>query len=114
MSILVRHGGNCCGMHHLYGFYRTETVEDIQRRLLGLPRQGMTVEIILTNSQLGKMSSLGKNIQKVGFRLVNRFKNPNSGAICNVFHYTPRARSLTKNLPFGFVAATAPVLETVA
>jgi hypothetical protein len=60
----------------------------------------MLVEAVVTNRQLREMPNLGEALQKVGFKIVSRFRNPNSSNICNVFHYNAAPRSTTARLPF--------------
>ena len=106
MAVLSYHGGRCCGINHMHSFNGTETVEDI-KKLIASTRQratrGMLIEAVLTNGQCNYYPSLLTNLQKVGFKLVSRFLNPNSGNICNVFHYNNKPRSLTSRLPFPIV-----------
>lgn len=100
------HGGYCCGAQHLYNFNYHTTKEEIEMRLAQTRQyanQGQLVEVILTNRQCKELPNVPKWLQEIGFKLVNRFKNPNSGNICNVFHYNSSPRSLTSRLPFKII-----------
>lgn len=108
MTVLRSHGGSCCGMRHIWGFHDRETKAELQRHLADTkqhPTQGMLVEVVLTNAQCRRNPNHPKWLQELGFKLVSRFKNPNSGNICNVFHYNKAPRSLTTRLPFPIVQA---------
>jgi hypothetical protein len=49
------------------------------------------VEAVLTDEQL--QSGWTPVLKELGFKRVSRFRNDNSGNICNIFHYIPtRAR----------------------
>lgn len=108
MAYRNSHGGRCCGINHIVGagsIRSAEELDDLLRQTRQRVNDGMLVEIVLTNSQCRSRPELPVMIQKKGFKLVNRFKNPNSGNICNVFHYNRRPRSLTSRLPFPIVEA---------
>lgn len=98
---MVYHGGSCCGMKHIYGFTcNPDSAAYFEPGSLYAPKGGMTnkefltylceknkrrcTEVILTSAQIrfGWLPIL----QELGFELVSRFKNANSGCICNVFH----------------------------
>lgn len=108
MARMSHHGGGCCGARHLWGFIGDETVDDIKGLVGTGSRQGsvrsMNVEAIITNRQCRYHPSLPINLQKAGFRLVSRFNNPNTGNICNVFHYTKNVKPLNR-LAFPIVEA---------
>lgn len=115
------HGGGCCGVKHLSNFSSTyraylthpkngipryisipisaELIKDAVSKTTQFQTQGILVEAVLTNTQL-KDPVVAEAIQDAGFKLVSRFKNPNSGNICNVFHYNQVPRSTTGRLPF--------------
>ena len=109
MAGLTYHGGRCCGMRHIFSFLGNETREDIENLIRLQTRQnvnqGMLIEVVLTNGQCRSSPRLPVMLQEVGFKLVNRFRNPNTGNICNVFHYNKSPRSLTSRLPFPLVEA---------
>lgn len=108
MAYLNSHGGRCCGINNIVsaGSIRNEKeIDDLLRGTRQGATKGMLVEIVLTNRQCANRPELPVMIQKKGFKLVNRFLNPNSGNICNVFHYNRRPRSLTSRLPFPIVEA---------
>jgi len=103
----VSHGGQCCGINNIYGFGATETKERIQSLINISERnrrsRGMVFEVVLTNQQCKNYPDHPKWLQELGFKLVTRFINPNSGNICNVFHYNKYPKSLTLRLPFKIV-----------
>lgn len=89
---------SCCGIYHIMGHsgggftpagrhYSTgyPTEEELDRMIY---RNGALNEITLTNRQCRENPDYIALIQRKGFRLVTVFKNPNSGNICNVFHYS--------------------------
>lgn len=92
MALSLRtHGGNCCGIRHISGFYGS--VANIERELQRLMAQindyetrtrGLLVECVLTQAQRKKH---GKTLEDAGFKIVTRFINANSGATLNVYHY---------------------------
>lgn len=107
MAYITAHGGHCCGIRHMYSFGYLDTKESIQKLIdtetAQHRTQGYLVEAVITNAQCRLLPNLAKNLQEVGFRLVSRFKNPNSSNICNVFHYNVAPRSLTTRLPFKLI-----------
>lgn len=111
MPNISAHGGGCCGVSHIRGFnYFNEnhTVEFIRRELSRCfdgvsPRRGnpnRLAEVILTDNQLS-FRNLPIALAKEGFVLVNRFRNSNSGNVCNVFHKVRTPLSTEPaNLPY--------------
>lgn len=104
------HGGGCCGMRHLYGFSdRTVTLDELTperiKEHFGLDTRWGLCEVVLTNKQLSSWPGLGETIQRAGFKYVHKFKNPNSGNICNVFHWikNPAKSARTARLPFKII-----------
>jgi len=115
------HGGNCCGVRHIYGFDSSRP--DELTRLLAQVDAMRSVdrasgdahrltEVILSERQVtadsgntgwtaevreagGWPAILAAN----GFSLVNRFENANSGKKCYIFHRVNNPLSLT-DLPF--------------
>lgn len=92
MAHLVSHGGGCCGIRHLRSFTGLETAKGLLELINVNTAQGRTlsilIEAVLTNSQLKKNNEYLKKVMKeAGFKKVSSFCNPNSGNICNVFHY---------------------------
>lgn len=90
MTSISDHGGACCGIRHLVGFGPYDTAEDILVQLAKTRQgddKGMLVEAVVTNSQLNRYRNIAPALRDAGFKLVTRFKNPNSGNVCNVFHY---------------------------
>lgn len=118
------HAGECCGIRDIEDFesrYRRGPLErhldesmanEVEEVLDGLrvdgeepPENGSILfTAVLTDQQLTNNEDLVRLLKKKGFTLVNRFRNLNSGNICNVFHYTQR-KSLSrrkKDLPFNW------------
>lgn len=80
------HGGGCCGIRHSSGYSAQE--ETAVRTLfqdIGQCPQGRMLEVVLTDGQL-RGNRLSRVLVTAGFKLVYRFRNANSGNICNVFH----------------------------
>lgn len=113
MLRLNHHGGHCCGIRHIHGFYNTNLRDmdnelsrvstDAERRYsVGFGGDHGLQEIVLTASQIRNRPELAEKIQDRGFKYVSRFKNPNSGNICYVFHRTidPSPRS---KIPFKII-----------
>lgn len=99
------HGGGCCGVRHIYNFTgtRTEAVEEgIKTAVSRLSSAGL-YEIVLTGAQLRRRPAIAKIIQELGFRFVTRFKNPNSGNICYVFHWVKNHASKATAMPFKII-----------
>ena len=109
MAYITRHGGNCCGVKHIYGFTGRETREDIESlfriaRVRHSNTSCILVEAILTNAQCKNNNGYLPNLlQSIGFKLVARFKNPNSGNFCNVFHYLPTPAGPRSKVPFKII-----------
>ena len=93
MVAIAQHGGQCCGVRHIYGFDNsnerdfTQLMSQIDAssgvRLPGQrDPQNRLVEVILSDRQVDKFPWL----ERAGFRLVSRFRNANSERFCNVFH----------------------------
>lgn len=92
------HGGGCCGMRHSVGYSFTagRPAEDIYRKIRAdkesrgnadYNRTGRLIEVVVTDAQLRANRSLGPILIKEGFKLVNSFRNSNSGNVCRVFHF---------------------------
>lgn len=108
MAFRTSHGGRCCGINNIVGAGSIRNEEEIDNLISGTRQyatKGMLIEIVLTNRQCTARPELPVMIQRKGFKLVSRFLNPNSGNICNVFHYNKSPRSLTSRLPFPIVQA---------
>ena len=86
MLQMTGHGGRCCGVRHIFGFDGTVDAAAIDNLLVRHVRPGMFVEAVVTNGQLQRHRNIAPALRATGFKLVTRFKNPNSGNICNVFH----------------------------
>lgn len=105
------HGGNCCGILHLYDFEDcsdTKALEELREgegyeALFDHPR--LLIEVVLTDQQIKHMPKTVRELKKRGFVLVSRIKNPNSGNFINVLHrrgkYTAKqAANLLVNSPY--------------
>lgn len=94
MALTLRgHGGGCCGMRHISGFYGT--VDAIKADLIGKMAQVpqgkvrcRLIEIVLTQAQRKKY---GEMVEELGFKIVSRFNNANSSSTLNVYHYVKHA-----------------------
>lgn len=106
----VHHGGSCCGVIHLRSFdaiYDRPTEEELVTRIKSQIARYVTrsnnnrlCEVVLTDIQCQKWNGLFvKALRIVGFELVVRFRNSNSGNVCNVFHLIAKKEPLD-NLPF--------------
>lgn len=96
------HGGECCGIRHLFSFGNTASVRHQERVLGDVDRyveqhgafiddgikMGKLFEVVLTDYQIRNMPILARGLKQRGFRLVSRFHN-SSGTWCNVLHHTP-------------------------
>lgn len=104
MASIVSHGGSCCGMRHLRGFCGADTEQSLRTQVENCypANRGGIIEAVLTNKQCNATSTrhIPEALQRIGFKLVSRFKNPNSGNICNVFHYNVHAPRPFNRLPF--------------
>jgi len=99
MAIVVGHGGGCCGVRHICHFTRTDnaaTIKGLVDTTRQAQTQGMLVEAVLTNEQLAWSNDLKSSLEEVGFKCIARFRNPNSGNICNVFHYNKVPRGFNR------------------
>lgn len=109
MAHIVGHGGSCCGMRHLYGFRATDTEDSLRTMVANCypANRGGIIEAVMTNAQCRSRATghIPEALQRIGFKLVSRFKNPNSGNICNVFHYNVHASRPFKRLPFKLIEA---------
>lgn len=86
---LRAHGGGCCGMRHISGFYGpVAAIKEQLERLMAQVPQGRTrcrvIECVLTQAQ---RKTHGKTLEDAGFKIVTRFNNANSSSTLNVYHY---------------------------
>ena len=86
------HGGYCCGVRHIYRFGMSPAADNLASFHNVMASAGMefAVEAVLTSSQLSRRHPLtGKTwaevLKEAGFNLVERSRNPNTGAILNIF-----------------------------
>ena len=92
MPVLNRHGGYCCGVRHIHSFGTSPTAAGLSsfREAMASAGREFAVEAVLTSSQLSRRHPLtGKTwaevLKDAGFNLVERSRNPNTGAILNIF-----------------------------
>jgi len=101
----TKHGGYCCGRRHIYGFFgRDKELIDQLRKLVTVEEQycttrGFIYEVVLTNAQCNAKPQVLAAMKEIGFKLVYRAVNKNSGAMCNVFMYHRNPAPLTQRLP---------------
>lgn len=134
MSAVINHGAACCGVRHIYGMDNT-TVAQLEEQIAsvdaipvngGSATSGRLIEIILSSRQVGEPNPRGGTgnrwapcvaaeggwpvvMQRLGFRLVSRFENKNSGADCYIFHRVPHFKSIApRDLPFAWMHLTNP------
>lgn len=98
----AHHGGHCCGVKHVYGFFgppdemeygadgrRSKKLTHLKRyiRQYGMIRgkRGKLFEVILTDGQITAYPEWIPELKALDFRLVSRFHN-STGEWCNVFH----------------------------
>jgi len=92
------HGGECCGIRHVYGFYDYDydhfNLDEIYDELYNLALvqtsskytndfSSRLVEVVLTNAQPLEFHQACIDI---GFVVVNWFVNHNSGNTCMIYH----------------------------
>lgn len=96
MPLLIAHGGGCCGIRHIYNFDDEEVSysssglksliqEDVKKYYQSTSTTwNCLVEAVLNEWQV----ELGWDdvLKEVGFKLVTKLKNSNSGNECYVFH----------------------------
>lgn len=104
------HGGSCCGMMHLRGMsahlgqHDEQSYEREMKRHIAasLPthNSNRVVEVTMTDDQL-RTPWIPGVLRRCGFKLVNRFRNSNSGNNVNVFHRIKKSLSMAvEDLPF--------------
>ena len=103
---LEDHGGECCGIMHLYGFddelllddhptgkvtiaNRVATIQaGVQRCLRSRASydhdKQMLVEVVLSEYQWRDWDTA---VKRAGFKKVTEFRNSNSGRVCRVYHH---------------------------
>ena len=106
--LISNHGGNCCGVNHLYNFYSplnftADHVSALRERVSRV-REGVSIEVVLTDAQSAQWAP---SLVKIGFKPVFRFRNSNSRRLLTVFFYHPSPLSL-ENLPFSTNPEDAP------
>lgn len=84
------HGGHCCGIRHIQGFpLHTEqafkTFVEVDRVL-----SHKLVEVVLTTRKVRWHDA----IKTVGYKEVNRFRNPATGNTCVIYHRQPRSNNV--------------------
>lgn len=105
MTIVVAaHGGGCCGMRHVRsisyattaaGLTPAQAITAFDTAVSQVPH-GRTAEVILTNTQMTSPSyaPVLARMAELGFVLVNRYLNDNSGNENFVFHRTAHLKAL--------------------
>jgi len=91
------HGGKCCGITHIYCFedywlgpvmtkekWVKQIKSKIEAKLYNHYYRSHLFEIVLIDEQL--IPTLKEALKDLGFKMVTRFINSNSGNRCNVFH----------------------------
>jgi hypothetical protein len=124
---LEQHGGECCGVTHIFDFRNTS---DAEVRRFKLDVEGFlkwqyddnqidgfeiepdpdgwedrpskrkfscVLEACLTDTQ---MMFWAPHLKEAGFKVVNRFLNSNSGNVVNVLHYNPAGRRKIPAAPY--------------
>lgn len=119
---LEEHGGGCCGITHIYDFWNTSErgVASLRKYIntfldktyLGAQGDGWELEdgCILTKRKFScvleacltdqQMVFWAPIMKEIGFRIVNRFLNSNSGNCVNVLHYNPAGRRKLPPVPY--------------
>lgn len=82
------HGGECCGINHIYGFYRqskNQTLRLLKDNIYQRKKERSSglIEVVLTDAQAIKYD---ESLIRHKFFRINRFLNSNSGNYCNVYH----------------------------
>lgn len=108
MVSLNYHGGQCCGINHLYGFITVSHLMDdyakkAEEHLTTLKnkntKNSLIVEVVLTDDQLTANDNYWlKWLKKHRFRRVTRMRNPNSGNAINIFHWRTLEESIKDGL----------------
>ena len=105
------HGGNCCGISHIFNFPHDadeawlnrqifKAIEEIESdnqwsvdegtRTRWKGKFGHAIEVCLTDDQ---MMVWAETLKKKGFRLGLRWLNDNSGNYCNLLSWAPKRAS---------------------
>lgn len=116
MPVIEDHGGDCCGVKHVYGFVRPDqhdAVESLDRVLEAVcpaDNPNRLSEVVLTDDQMEE--GWGPILRARGFRLVVRWRNSNSDNVCNMFVMVPTELSMEDaDLPWSWEDEAAPALE---
>ena len=103
MTRITPHGGSCCGIRHICGFgsarYDLTKFKADMAPFMRPRSWGLLVEAVLTDDQME--NGWAPVLKDTGFKLVNRFRNGNSGNHVNVLHYT-RVQRVRKAKPFTY------------
>jgi hypothetical protein len=90
----ARHGGGCCGINHLQGFYglNKENRERLVKQFKDLvanykkrSSRNMMLEVAITDGQAKQWAPY---LKEEGFEHVHRFRNGNSGNYVNLFVFS--------------------------
>ena len=107
MPVILNHGGACCGMRHMRGmsFNYNSNIEQEIRDAVRQVHANRLIEVTMTDGQCSNTRVM-QVLKAYGFKLVNRFRNSNSGNIVNVFHRIPVQSAMT-GLPYEWENLTA-------
>lgn len=110
MVQITAHGGGCCGIYTLWGF--DHSTHDEVRQLVAqhdrqpnvTPTQNRLLEAVLSQRQMDGFILSPEGgwltlLNELGFVLVNRFLNANSGRVCYVFHRNGVTNSMSVEHP---------------
>lgn len=97
------HGGECCGITHIFDFdSMRDNTDDLRKCLdeIKVNQPNHLVEVVLTDNQL-RNERIGPVVKRAGFRVVNRILNGNSGNYINILHkIIGPTRNTAKSSPF--------------
>lgn len=86
------HGGRCCGIKHIYNLGMSPTqgnikaIEDIvDWNGKGASEHCQLLEVVINGAQARR--GWKRELKRLGFRYVSKFKNRNSGHVVYVFHW---------------------------
>lgn len=88
---IAKHGGCCCGIHHIYGFpdvglsstEKIQGINEVVTRAVEDDDWPHAVEAVLADYQI---SEWRRALNAVGFKQAFKFVNGNSGNRCFVFY----------------------------
>lgn len=96
MPIMEEHGGECCGVKHVHDFdlpeRDTAALDRVLKAVCPAGNPNRLSEVVLTDGQM--QQGWGPILRARGFRLVARWRNSNSGNVCNMFVMVPTELSM--------------------